>query len=213
MAYTSEIQACMGFYLYQCEVIILGILKERSTKGLISGLTKFEDSKNVLKTADFKDLKSFIEHGTGILYFSFPECPWCQAYIPMLNEVLENSEMRANYYNARNDKQNDRSFYDEIAQLLIDHNKSDDPDIVLYDNDGKPLIYVPLVVFIKNGEIISWNGESNTNDTDVISVKDYWTSEKVKALKDTLTKDALVIKQAQEENAAKGCDNGCSYGS
>ena len=160
-----------------------------------------------------EDLKSFIEHGTGILYFSFPECPWCQAYIPMLNEVLENSEMRANYYNARNDKQNDRSFYDEIAQLLIDHNKSDDPDIVLYDNDGKPLIYVPLVVFIKNGEIISWNGESNTNDTDVISVKDYWTSEKVKALKDTLTKDALVIKQAQEENAAKGCDNGCSYGS
>ena len=109
--------------------------------------------------------------------------------------------------------QNDRSFYDEIAQLLIDHNKSDDPDIVLYDNDGKPLIYVPLVVFIKNGEIISWNGESNTNDTDVISVKDYWTSEKVNALKDTLTKDALVIKQAQEENAAKGCDNGCSYGS
>lgn len=61
MAYTSEFQACMGFYLYQCEVIILGILKERSTKGLISGLTKFEDSKNVLKTADFKDLKSFIE--------------------------------------------------------------------------------------------------------------------------------------------------------
>ena len=48
-----------------------------------------------------EDLKSFIEHGTGILYFSFPECPWCQAYIPMLNEVLENSEMRANYYNAK----------------------------------------------------------------------------------------------------------------
>lgn len=42
------------------EVIILGILKQQSTKGLISGLTKFEDSKNVLKIADFKDLKSFV---------------------------------------------------------------------------------------------------------------------------------------------------------
>lgn len=38
----------------------MGILKQQSTKGLISGLTKFEDSKNVLETADFKDLKSFV---------------------------------------------------------------------------------------------------------------------------------------------------------
>lgn len=31
----GKFRARMGFYLYQCEVIILGILKERSTKNLI----------------------------------------------------------------------------------------------------------------------------------------------------------------------------------
>lgn len=58
MAYTSEIQACMGFYLYQCEVIILGILKERSTKNLIEALKKYEDSKS---NANMEDLKSFMK--------------------------------------------------------------------------------------------------------------------------------------------------------
>ena len=57
MAYTSEFQACMGFYLYQCEVIILGILKERSTKNLIEALKKYEDSKS---NANIEDLKSFM---------------------------------------------------------------------------------------------------------------------------------------------------------
>ena len=57
VAYTSEFQTCMGFYLYQCEVIILGILKERSTKNLIEALKKYEDSK---LDANMEDLKSFM---------------------------------------------------------------------------------------------------------------------------------------------------------
>lgn len=47
----------MGFYLYQCEVIILGILKERSTKNLIEALKKYEDSKS---NVNMEDLKSFM---------------------------------------------------------------------------------------------------------------------------------------------------------
>ena len=57
VAYASEFQTCMGFYLYQCEVIILGILKERSTKNLIEALKKYEDSK---LDANMEDLKSFM---------------------------------------------------------------------------------------------------------------------------------------------------------
>lgn len=53
----SEFQACMSFYLYQCEVIILGILKERSTKNLIEALKKYEDSTS---NANMEDLKSFM---------------------------------------------------------------------------------------------------------------------------------------------------------
>lgn len=53
----GKFRARMGFYLYQCEVIILGILKERSTKNLIKALKKYEDSKS---NANMEDLKSFM---------------------------------------------------------------------------------------------------------------------------------------------------------
>ena len=53
----GKFRARMGFYLYQCEVIILGILKERSTKNLIEALKKYEDSKS---NANMEDLKSFM---------------------------------------------------------------------------------------------------------------------------------------------------------
>ncbi len=169
-------------------------------------------SENQFDMMQKDDLKTFIEHGTGILYFSFPQCPWCQAYIPMLNEVLEEQDTRAYYYNIRIDKDEDRDFYDEIAQLLIDQNESGDEDVVLYGNDGKPLIYMPLVLFINNGKIQAWNGESNTNDSDEISPEDYWTQERKDNLKNTLSESIKEIKTVQQENAAKGCDTGCSYG-
>ena len=54
----GKFRARMGFYLYQCEVIILGILKERSTKNLIKALKKYEDSKS---NANMEDLKSFMK--------------------------------------------------------------------------------------------------------------------------------------------------------
>lgn len=158
------------------------------------------------------DLKTFIEHGTGILYFSFPECPWCQAYAPMLNEVLEDNEATAYYYNIHTDKDEDREFYDEIVQLLIQHDYSNKEDLILYDNDGKGLIYMPMTLFIDNGEIKNWNGDSNTNDSDEISPDEYWTDEKVEALKTSLNDGVSVIKAAQVANDSKGCDTGCKVG-
>lgn len=158
------------------------------------------------------DLKTFIEHGTGILYFSFPECPWCQAYAPMLNDVLVENEASAYYYNIHTDKDEDRDFYDEIVQLLIEHDYSEKEDLILYGNDGKGLIYMPLTLFIEDGEIKNWNGESNTNDSDEISPEDYWTDEKVESLKQSLNDGVSVVKAAQEANNAKGCDTGCKVG-
>ncbi len=217
------------FFSLLCSMLVLsGCSKQTTSSTTTSSTTSSNESSYEVVLSDIydnlpnenqfdlmekDDLKTFIEHGTGILYFSFPECPWCQAYIPMLNEVLENNDVRAYYYNIHVDKDDDRDFYDEIAQLLIDHNKSDDENVVLYGNDGKPLIYMPLVLFIENGEIKSWNGESNTNDSDEILPEDYWTTERVTNLKNVLDESIKENKEAQEENDAKGCDTGCSYGS
>lgn len=165
---------------------------------------------NAFEVIAKEDLKDFIDHGTGILFLGYPACPWCQAYLPMLDEVLKAEDMQAYYYNIRVDKDSDRDFYDEIAQLLIDKNATNQDDIVQYDNDGKMVIYMPLTLFIEHGGIKQYNGESNTLDSDEIAPEDYWTDEKVEALKETLTIYTQSVKRAQEENE-KGCDTGCTY--
>lgn len=168
------------------------------------------DEDNAFEVIAKNDLEDFIEHGTGILFLGYPGCPWCQAYLPMLDEVLKAEDMQAYYYNIRVDKDDDRDFYDEIAQLLIDHNATNQDDLVQYDNDGKMVIYMPLTLFIEHGGIKHYNGETNTLDSDEISPSDYWTEEKAEALKDTLMDYAQSVKTAQEENE-KGCDTGCTY--
>lgn len=165
---------------------------------------------NAFEVIAKEDLKDFIEHGTGILFLGYPGCPWCQAYLPILDEVLKAEDMQAYYYNIREDKDEDRDFYDEIAQLLIDKNATNQDDIVQYDNDGKKVIYMPLTLFIEHGGIKQYNGETNTLDSDEISPDDYWTEEKVDTLKETLSAYTQSVKKAQEENE-KGCDNGCTY--
>ena len=35
----------------------------------------------VYKTKE--EILNILEHGTGIVYFGYPECPWCMAYVPL----------------------------------------------------------------------------------------------------------------------------------
>jgi thiol-disulfide isomerase/thioredoxin len=153
-------------------------------------------------------VETLLLHGTGILYLGFPECPWCQAYVPQLNTVLLANEAKAAYYNIHTDKSEDRTFYDQIAKDIEDVNDTGST-IIQYDNDGKAVIYMPLVLFVKNGRITAYNNETCMEDSSVIKPEAYWTEEKKNALQTALNKFVAEIKTVQKENEAKGCDNGC----
>lgn len=155
-----------------------------------------------------EDLKPFIEHGTGILFLGFPECPWCQAYLPMAQEILSDNEAMAKYYNIYADKKEDRPFYDEVAALIAERNKTMG-DYVFYDNDGRQVIYMPLMLFIDEGEIVAFDNETCMEDSSVISPEEYWTQEKIDALKERLRAYVGDIREKMDENDAKGCDKGC----
>ncbi len=157
---------------------------------------------------DKEDLKPFIEHGTGILFLGFPECPWCQVYLPMAQEILSENGAMAKYYNIYTDKKEDRPFYDEIAALIAERNDTEG-DYVFYDNDGKQVIYMPLMLFIDEGEIVAFDNETCMEDSSVISPEEYWTQEKIDALKERLRAYVEDICEEMEDNDAKGCDKGC----
>ena len=115
------------------------------------------------------EIINILEHGTGIVYLGYPECPWCMAYVPLLNEIAKNEGIeKIYYYNIREDRKNNTEFYQKVVSILNDY--------LNYDEEGKKRIFVPNVTFVKEGKIIF-----NDNETSLISEgtpSEYWTEEK-----------------------------------
>lgn len=124
---------------------------------------------NVFVYRSKDEIINILEHGTGIVYFGYPECPWCMAYVPLLNEIAKNEGIeKIYYYNIREDRKNNTEFYQKVVSILNDY--------LNYDEEGKKRIFVPNVTFVKEGKIIF-----NDNETSLISEgtpSEYWTEEK-----------------------------------
>ena len=124
---------------------------------------------NVFVYRSKDEIINILEHGTGIVYLGYPECPWCMAYVPLLNEIAKNEGIeKIYYYNIIEDRKNNTEFYQKVVSILNDY--------LNYDEEGKKRIFVPNVTFVKEGKIIF-----NDNETSLISEgtpSEYWTEEK-----------------------------------
>lgn len=159
------------------------------------------DENLVFKGGDHDSVEKMLAHGTGVIYFSFPECPWCQKYTPLLQDIAVEADMEVLYYNIYTDKSEDREWYDDIAGMMEEKN----PDMSRYDNDGNLLIFMPLVVFVNEGEIIGYDDETCDLNSDEVSPDTYWDEEKVSALEERLLPLFTEVKQAQDEKNEQGC--------
>lgn len=120
--------------------------------------------KNGIKYVSSKKIIEILKEGTGVIYFGFPECPWCRNMIVPFLEVMNEEAENVYYYNAysiRDDKGFDEEgnlvtykegteAYYEILELLGDKASTYEG---LNDESIKRL-YFPTVVFVKNGEIV-----------------------------------------------------------
>ena len=171
-----------------------------SSSPLMEDYTELEENL-VFKVGDHDSVEKMLAHGTGVIYFSFPECPWCQKYTPLLQNIAENADMEVLYYNIYVDKSEDKEWYDAIATMIEEKN----PEISRYDNDGNTLIFMPLVLFVNEGEIIGYDDETCDLNSDEISPDTYWNEEKVGALEEKLLPLFEQVKQAQDEKNEQGC--------
>jgi len=135
---------------------------------------------NVFVYRSKDEIINILEHGTGIVYLGYPECPWCMAYVPLLNEIAKNEGIeKIYYYNIREDRKNNTEFYQKVVSILNDY--------LNYDEEGKKRIFVPNVTFVKEGKIIF-----NDNETSLISEgtpSEYWTEEKKTLFNEKLRKN------------------------
>lgn len=135
---------------------------------------------NVFVYKSIEEIINILENGTGVIYLGFPECPWCQSYVKYINDVAKETGIKEIYYfNILDDRKTNSEEYQKIVTLLN--------EVLLEDENGNKRIFVPDVTIVNKGKIIG-----HDNETSVIegyeSPKEYWTDEKVDALKIKLKK-------------------------
>lgn len=168
-------------------VTIIICLVITGCKNQISDAEKFKEEYsqvgeyNVFVYKNEEEIIKILKHGTGVIYLGFPECPWCQAYVPYLNEVADIEGLeKISYYNIYDDRKENTEFYQEVVDIIKDY--------LQYDDDGNKRIYVPAVIAVKDGEIIGFDDETSYDTLGYDDPAEYWTEDRAKNLKSNLTK-------------------------
>ncbi len=122
------------------------------------------ESNNKIYYAKYQEIMDLLDHGTGVIYFGFPECPWCRNMIPVLLDAADETSIEKIYYfNALSmrdkkslkdgvivtEKEGTEEYYqllDALSSILGPYEGLDDDTILR--------LYFPTVVFVKNGTIV-----------------------------------------------------------
>ena len=127
-----------------------------------------------------EEIIKILEHGTGLVYIGFPECPWCQAYVPMINEIADIEGLeKIYYYNILEDRKNNTENYQKIVNLLNEY--------LQYDAEGNKRVYVPAVIAVSEGQIIGFDDETSYDTKGYEKPEEYWKETQVTNLKKKLT--------------------------
>ena len=131
------------------------------------------DNVFVYRTQD--EILKILQHGTGIVYLGFPECPWCKAYAKYLNETaMENDIKEILYYDIKKDRQSNNVKYKKLINLL-------ETNLPIND-EGNLYISVPYLIFIKDGKIIHTDNETAISYSNVNPTV-YWNKDTIKNFK------------------------------
>lgn len=101
-----------------------------------------------------ESIRLFDEKGTGILVYSYDTCPWCNRALPILASVAENEKATVYYVDVQEKEflSLDTEEKNEITQQLFTK-----IDSTLQVNNGKKGMRVPLVIAVKDGNIVDYH--------------------------------------------------------
>ena len=149
---------------------------------------------NIFVKRSAEDIISILENGTGVVLLSFPECPWCQAYVPYLEEQAKDNGITVIYYcNILEDRKNNTDEYKKIVELLGDN--------LEYDQEGNHRVFVPNVTFVVKGKIIGNDFETALDTKGYETPEEYWEKEDLPGLKQRLGEWSSEVAEA-----LKACD-------
>ncbi len=132
---------------------------------------------NIYYYATYDEVMELFNKGTGIVFFGFPACSYCQVYTPVLDEVArERSVDKIYYLNIKDMREQNTDEYKRLVEILSDYLESDE--------SGNKRLYVPDTYFVKDGTIIGHNNSMSTLSG--VDTNEYFDEAKRKELKDAL---------------------------
>ena len=120
---------------------------------------------NPMVYATFDEVVDMLENGTGIVYFGYPDCPWCRAALPILLEAAEEELMTKILYYNNKDERDTRELLETGGNQITVEGSSDYYYLLnvlgehasVYEGMNDETIkrlYYPTVVFVYEGEIL-----------------------------------------------------------
>lgn len=135
---------------------------------------------NVFTYRSAEQIIDILNNGTGVVYLGFPSCPWCQAYVPYLNDVAKDLGLEKVYYfNIQEDRKNNTENYLKMIEPIKDY--------LQYDEEGQHRIYAPTVIAVNKGQIVGFDDETSWDTKGFEKPSDYWTEAEVNDLKTRLS--------------------------
>ena len=111
-----------------------------------------------------------LEHGTGVVFLGYSQCPWCQRLSEYVDQAARAEGIAAiHYLNIRQVRASKNETYQKLVARLAPY--------LSKDENGQPRIFVPDVTIVKRGSIVWRYKEEPTGDS-TITPDRYWTAER-----------------------------------
>ena len=135
-------------------IIILLLCITSCKKGnVMNDYPNIEDKNHVFKEIEINDVIKKLENNKSFyLVLGFPECPWCQALMPVLNEVAKDNKEKTIYYlNIKEIRDNTESLGHTEYKKLEDNYFKEALDI------EKNRLNAPTFVKVENGKMTMYH--------------------------------------------------------
>lgn len=156
--------------------------------------------------ADYDQLFEVLE-GTGVIYLGYPECPWCRNLVPVLIDASKKVSLGRIYYmNMKEERNVLKQTEDGIItekegtegyQKLVEKLEEVLPTYEGLDDESIKRIYVPMVIFVRDGKIVATHTGTLDSQEDPYQAL---TEEQVSELKDILVDAMLEISDSSCES-------------
>lgn len=140
----SENDSTQSGQVFACEVTTSCANQSES-----GDLSQLDAALATFTPMDFESAISFFQEGkSGVLYFGFYDCPWCQDVVPILSDVAAKNGGEVFYVQTR-DAQRQRLYTDEQKERIVPYLGN----YMSENNEGVLTLYVPLIVRVQDGKV------------------------------------------------------------